>query len=301
MKNTILYMATVLIWGTTFYAIKLQLGVVEPFVSVTYRFAIAGLLLLGYCAVTKRLKTKLSTRQHLFMAIMGLTLFSANYYMAYHGTIYVTSGLVALAYSTVTIMNILNQRLFFKIPVSKQVVLGTLIGLIGMAFVFSHEIENFSLADSSTKGLMLCLCGALMSSLGNMCSMKSTKLDIPITVSTAWGMCYGSIFSLIACLIMDKEFTFSTTPEYIGSLLYLTIPGSIIAFMCFLTLIKNIGADKAAYATIMFPAIALSISTYLEGYNWSTLAIAGAALILFGNFIAMRKNKGEKALTKIRG
>ncbi len=70
-------------------------------------------------------------------------------------------------------------------------------------------------------------------------------------------------------------------------MLYLACFGSAIAFGCYLTLMKNIGADKAAYSTVLFPIVALTISTFLEGYVWTPLSLFGVMLALIGNVIAM--------------
>lgn len=293
MKDIILYVATVTIWGTTFYAIKFQLGVVDPFVSVGYRFTIAGALLLGYCYITGRLKNRITIKQHSFIAILGLFQFCMAYCLTYLGTDYLTSGLVSLCFSTITIMNIVNQRLIYKIPFCKKVIIGTITGLTGMACIFSPEISSFDLSDSSSKGLILCLIAAYTASLGNMTSIKTTHMNISVTVFTAYGMFYGGIITLAFCFITGIEFSFSTNISYIASLLYLSICGSLIAFLCFLTLIKNIGADRASYSTILFPVIAMTISTLFEGYKWSPIAIVGVTLILLGNIIAISKTKAK--------
>ena len=301
MQNILLYAATVMIWGTTFFAIKFQLGVVDPFVSVSYRYAIAGVLLLAYCAASGRLRQRLTVKQHSYMALFGLLLFCLSYCMTYTGTQYLASGLVSVCFSTITVMNIINQRIIFKIPINKQVVIGTALGLIGITLIFAPEVQAISLHDATMLGIAICIFAAYLASLGNMASMKNKALDIPVTVSTGYGMLYGALFAGILALIMGKDFGFSYEAPYIISLLYLAIFGSIVAFLCFLTLINNIGADKAAYATILFPAIALALSTIYEGYEWSALSILGFALIIGGNIIAMRKTKAQKGLTKIRG
>ena len=77
MSNPVLYVITVLIWGSTWYAIKFQLGVVAAEVSLVYRFALAAAVLLLFCLVTRR-SLKYSLRQHVFIALLGLFLFSTN-------------------------------------------------------------------------------------------------------------------------------------------------------------------------------------------------------------------------------
>ncbi len=76
---------------------------------------------------------------------------------------------------------------------------------------------------------------------------------------------------------------------YVGSLIYLSVFGTIIAFGCYLKLIGKIGAYRAAYASMLFPVVALSISTVFEGYQWSTYNLIGMALVLIGNGLVINR------------
>ena len=288
MQNFILYAATVLIWGSTWFVITFQLGDVDPLVSIMYRFALAACVLLPFLAIKGRLKFHAySTRQHAFIALQGLLLFCLNYWLFYHGTRFLTSGLVAVIFSTMTLMNITNQALFFKIAVKKQVILGSLIGLSGITAVFWPEIAHLNGQDSVLLGLGLCLIASYVASLGNMAAVRNNRDHIPVLESNSYGMAYGACFSLLFILLTGTPITFDTGFNYIWSLAYLAILGSAIAFGCYLTLMQRIGADKAAYATVLFPIVALIISTIFEGYVWTIEALVGMGLVIVGNIIAM--------------
>ncbi|PCJ98143.1 MAG: EamA family transporter [Zetaproteobacteria bacterium] len=300
MNNTMLYTLTVLIWGSTWYAITFQLGEVHPVVSVGYRFMLASCVLFAFLKLFKKNPTfQFSYRQHKFIALQGLFLFSLNYVLFYFGTSFLTSGLVAILFSTMTLMNIFNQALFFKIKIKKQVLLGSLIGLVGILLVFWPEVTGIQLGDDIVQGIILCLVASYFASLGNMVSMKNSRDKIPVMESNAYGMLYGAGFSLLLAIMMGASFTFEITYGYTLSMIYLAIFGSAIAFGCYLTLIKNIGADKAAYTAILFPLVALTISTIFENYTWTQLSVCGVILTLFGNVIAMKAPKRSK-ITRIQ-
>ncbi len=308
MNNTSLYALTVLIWGSTWYAITFQLGEVQPVLSVSYRFIIASAVLFAYVRLFKhKTLVPLTKQQHTTIALQGFFLFSINYVLFYFGTGYLTSGLVAIIFSTMTIMNIVNQAIFFRIKINPQVTLGSIVGLIGITLVFWPEITNAKIADTTATGILLCIAASYCASLGNMVSMKNSRDNIPVLQANSVGMAYGASFSLVMALFIGAPFTFEWTTGYIGSLLYLAILGSAVAFGCYLTLMKNIGADKAAYATVLFPIVALIISTLFEGYTWTTLSVCGVALTIIGNVVAManrenmlrwRRDKRAKNLLK---
>ena len=113
MQNIFLYITATVIWGTTWLGIKLQLTQVPPILSVSYRFCLASLILIVYCLLTKR-KLNFSRHDHMFMAIQGFTLFGLGYCMSYLSTVYLTSGLVAVVFSTIMMWNILLSTPYFS-------------------------------------------------------------------------------------------------------------------------------------------------------------------------------------------
>jgi len=285
MQNFLFYSATVLIWGSTWIGIKMQLGVVDPMVSVAYRFTLAALLLFIWCRVAG-LNMKYSLRQHLFMAMQGLLLFGINYLLFYISEMYITSGLAAVLFSTILVMNVVNSALFLKKPIESKVVIAGLFGLIGIVLVFRSEITSFSLENHGLRGVLLAITATLLASLGNITSAYNQKNNkLPIVQTNAYGMGYGAIALVGIAVLSGKPFTFEPTMLYVGSLIYLAVFGSIIAFGCYLALVGNIGADKAAYATLLFPVVALVISTIWEGYQWTPSATLGILLILGGNVL----------------
>ncbi|MEA3545953.1 MAG: DMT family transporter [Thermodesulfobacteriota bacterium] len=111
MGNLFFYAMTILIWGSTWLAIKYQLGVVAPAFSIAYRFALAALILLIWCLLTKR-PMRFSLREHLFIALQGVMLFALNSLFFYLSELYITSGLAAVVFLTIVVMNLVNGRIF---------------------------------------------------------------------------------------------------------------------------------------------------------------------------------------------
>ncbi len=290
MNNIIFYSATVLIWGSTWLAIKFQLGQVDPMLSIAYRFSFAALLLFLWCRLL-RLNMHFSRRDHLFIALQGALLFALNYWLFYRAEEHLTSGLVAVVFSTMVIFNMVNGALLLRSPIEPRVLLGALAGLSGIAMVFAPELSSFSLADDGFTSLLLCLGATFSASLGNIASARNQRQKLPILQTNAYGMAYGAAMMYLLALVTGRSFSFDTSFAYVGSLLYLAVFGSMIAFGCYLSLIGRIGADRAAYTTLLFPLVALAISTAVEGYTWSPSAVAGVLLILAGNVLVLKKSR----------
>ena len=295
MHTTSLYLTTILIWGSTWFAIKFQLGVVEPEISLIYRFALAAIILLLFCLMSKR-NLRFSASQHLFMALQGLFLFSTNYLIFYWATGLLTSGIVALLFSTVILMNIINGSLFLKQPINTGVVVGAMFGIAGIVSIFWSEVADVGNSDSSWRGLWMCLIATFCASIGNILSARNQRQGLPVVQTNAWGMAYGSIFMLAYALSQGSVFNYDPAFSYSLSLTYLSVFGSIFAFGSYLTLIGRIGSDKAAYTAVLFPVIALLLSTLFEDYRWTLAAFFGFGLVLFGNFLVSRKPARSEAV-----
>lgn len=286
MNNALLYIATVLIWGSTWLAITFQLGEVDPLVSVSYRFTLAAILLLLFCLVSGK-RMRFSARDHLFMALLGVSLFGINYWLFYLVTEHLTSGLVAVTFCTVVLMNAFNGRLFLGNRIQPHVVLAALIGLSGILLVFWDELLDFSLGSATSVALGMAFLATYSASLGNIISVRNQRAGLPVLQANAYGMVYGSMMMLGIALVDDRTFSFDWSLPYIGSLFYLSIFGSIAAFGAYLTLVGRLGAEKAAYASLLFPLVALQLSVWFEGYRWTGQSIAGLVLILLGNLIIL--------------
>ena len=287
MNNSTLYALTVLIWGSTFFAIEFQLGVVAPEVSVVYRYSAAALLLFGWCRF-RGLPLRFALRNHVWFMLLGVLLFGLNYILTYTAQIHITSALAAIAFSSMVWMNIINSRIFFGVKAGRGVLFGAVLGAIGMYFLFAPQISTVSFSDTVFFGSCLALLAALTASFGNMVSQATQKADLPVVQSNAWGMFYGTVFMFIVALANGREFTFEWSASYIGSLAYLTVFGSIVAFGAYLTLLGRIGAHKAGYAMVMFPMVALLLSTLFEGLEITATTVFGTVLVLAGNVFVLR-------------
>jgi drug/metabolite transporter (DMT)-like permease len=289
MNNSILYTITVLIWGSTWLAIEYQLGVVEPEVSIAYRYAMAAVVLFAWCRF-RGLSLRFGIKDHAYFVLLGLLLFCLNYIFAYRAQVYITSALAAIAFSTMLWMNIILSRIIFGTRVTLHVLAGALLGIVGIVVLFAPQIESIAVTDSMFFGSVLALGGALTASCGNMLSQSAQKRQLPVVQTNTWGMFYGAILTGTVALASGHAFNFDATFTYISSLAYLAIFGSVIAFGAYLTLLGRIGAHKAGYVTVMFPVVAVILSVTFEGMQLTGTIVTGTALVLLGNLLILKKD-----------
>ncbi|SVA02210.1 uncharacterized protein METZ01_LOCUS55064, partial [marine metagenome] len=280
---------TVLIWGSSWLAIKYQLGSVDPMVSVAYRFLLASAISWLYCRFSGRLM-RYSLRDHGFMFLQGASLFALNYWLFYLSELTLTSGLAAVIFSTIVVMNMMNGVLFLKNRLELRVVLGAGIGLFGIIVVFWPEVTDFESGSENLFAVSLAVLATLLASLGNIASARNQRKGIPVVQANTFGMTYGALLMLVLSWATGREFTFEVTLPYVSSLVFLSVFASIIAFWTYLTLLGRVGVERAAYATLFFPLVALGFSTVFEDYQWTASAGIGILLILAGNLLILKRS-----------
>jgi drug/metabolite transporter (DMT)-like permease len=285
MVNFLLYACAALIWGSTWLGIKLQLTQVPPILSVGYRFCLAAMILAVVCILRNK-QLAFSRRDHLFMALQGFSLFGLSYCMSYLATSYLTSGLVAVVFSTILMWNILNLRLFMGQAIAWRAFWGGILGLFGICIVFWHELSAFT-ATRGLIGLIMALAGAYLASVGNVVGARNARTGLPVTQANLYGMAYGSLLTLAIHFGSGGELVMDWSMGYLVPMLYLTVFGSVVAFGCYMLLIGRIGAEYAAYVTLLMPIIALLLSTIFEDFLWTVNIVVGVVIVLIGNLFIL--------------
>lgn len=283
-----LYGLTVLIWGTTWIALKLQLGPVPIPWSIVWRFALAAGVLALWLVWRGRLRLPRREAWPL-VALQGLCLFCLNFICFLQASRTLPSGLVAVVFSTATLWNALGARLVFKRPLTPQVLGGGILGLAGLLAMFWPELARHGSDAGIARGLGFALGGTLCFSCGNLLSARLQALGETPALTNTWGMAWGAGVLAIGSLLAGIAPAFDPSPTYVGAWLYLAIPGSVIGFTAYLELVGRLGPERAAYCTVLFPLVALGISSVVEDYRWSTLALGGLLLVMAGNVLVFAR------------
>ena len=283
-KDYGLYGLVIFGWSTSWLPLTWQVGIVAPEISVLWRFVIAALLSICLAYLLKH-PLRYGLKIHSQMALLGLCIFSTNFILFYYAAFYLASGLLAVIFSTASFVNIIMLSVWTRHPPPIRHVCASLLGLSGIILIFWQEL---TLSEHALFGLLLCIVGTISFCLGNMVSTQLQKQSVSVLSANSWGMMYGCIILVILNIVRGNAFIIDPTFVYLGSLLWLSIFASVIAFFSYLTLLGRIGAGRIGYATIIFPIFSLLISTLFEGYTWTIVAVIGIILVVFGNLIMLR-------------
>lgn len=288
-RNILLFSICSLIWGTTWFAIKFQIDSTSPVVGVFYRFLIAAVIMFLINVIFIKKNLKFPWANHKFFILQGLFNFSLNYILTYVSEQSISSGLVAVTFSTLIYFNMLGMRVIYKKEITKNIIYGAILGFLGMICLFWKEIANFNADQATIVGIVIGIVATFCASIGNMFAYKNHQLKIPVMTFNAYGMLYGAIFSLILGLILGESFVFPTTGPFLLSLAYLSVFGTVIAFWAYQTLVGTMGAERAAYTSIINPVIAILISSIFENILFTPQLFIGILLCFTGNLIALKK------------
>jgi len=284
-----LFWLPTLIWASTWHVILYQLDSAVPVLnSVAWRFALAALMLAALARWRGEGLLALPRSAHVLMLATGIVQYSGNYWSVYEAERHIPTGLVAVLFSLMVFGNALSGRLFFGQSVTRRFLLASAGAVAGVAMIFWPEIAATGARPNALLGLGLGLLAVLCACIGNVLTLTLTRRNLALVPVLAWSMGYGALFLTLASLTSGAGLHFDTRPSYLLSLLYLSVFGSVVAFVLYFKLAQAQGAARAALTGVVIPVIALLISALFEGWQPTVLSLSGMGLSLVSLFVATR-------------
>ena len=290
------FLLTGAIWGSTWWVITGQIDGVPAAWSVFYRFALATPALFLVAMLMKR-RLQLSRQEHLLAALVGVFQFSGNFLLVYHAELYVTSGIVAMMFGLLMVPNALFARIFLGEKIQPQFALGSLVAIVGVSFLLFHEWSSNPgagvIGGNVGLGIVLAMLGILAASVANVIQANPTGRAVPMVSLLAWAMLYGTTFDLGFAVLTAGPPPLPTSTSYWAGIIYLALIGSVVTFPLHYNLVREIGAGRTAYNSILTIAVAMLISTLLEDYRWTWLTAGGMVLAVVGMVFALRSKQAR--------
>ena len=284
------FLIVALIWGSTWFVILGQNEAAPAGWSVTFRFLIATPAMF-VVALAMRRSLRLGVKGQKLAALVGITQFCGNYNFVYRAEAYLTSGIVAVMIGLLLVPNTLLGRVLLGQAITRRFAIGSTIAIAGIAMLLLHEARMAPLGGHVLLGVVLALAAMLSASISNVVQANETGRALPMVSLLAWAMLYGTLADAALAWTLSGPPVFPTSGAYWAGTAYLAIAGSVVTFPLYYTLIRQLGAGRAAYNGVAVIVIAMLISTVFEGYRWSPLAVAGAGLAMAGLVVALRARK----------
>ena len=285
------------VWGSTWIVIRDQLGTVPPQWSVAYRFAIAAVAM-AIVAKWKGQSLKLDRGGLIAAVVLGVSQFSVNFNSVYLAERFITSGVVATVFALLLIPNSLLAWAFLGQKPNGRFLLAGMVAVAGVAMLFVHELRTSPAEGKDIAvGLSLTMLGLIGASSANVYQAGKEARRHPLLALLAWSMAIGALIDATLALAVAGPPVFEARVGYWAGVLYLALFGSVLCFALYFPVVRKIGPGKAAYSSVLVPIIAMSLSTWFEGYRWSSLAVAGGLLALGGMLLALAGRRRPTLVT----
>jgi len=266
------------IWGSTWLAIKVGLRDLPPISFAGIRFVIAAAI---FFAIIRYRGVRLpwAARDWRLLGWTGLLTITINYALVFWAELHISSGLAAVLNATIPLFGLpLAHRVLPSEPMTPYKVSGVVLGVLGLAIVFGSELGGDSpLAMAASLGVLVAsLAGA---QAGVLIKARGTHLDPSVLAGVQ--MAAGSIPLLVlGGMLEGNPLRFDWTPSAVASLAYLTIVGSVIAFLAYYWLIRNIEVTRVLLIPLVTPLVALALGFVFLGEHvgWGT-ALGGTAIL----------------------
>ena len=283
------------IWGSTWIVIRDQLGPVPPQWSVAYRFLIAAAAM-TMLAWFRDGNLKLSRTGAAVAAVLGLLQFCLNFNAVYLAEQHITSGVVATFFALLLIPSTLLAWAFLGQRPSERFLWSSAVAIVGVGLLFAHELrDNAARIGEMVSGLGFTLAGMIAAASANVLQARPEVRHVPLFTLLAWSMMVGAVLNLSIAAAFGGPPTIELRAGYWIGLVYLALPASVLTFVLYYPVVRQIGPAKAAYSSVLVPIIAMAFSTWLEGYRWTPLAAAGAVLALGGMVGALSRPRAVVA------
>jgi len=288
------FVLTGTIWGSTWFVITGQIDGVPAAWSVFYRFALATPALFLVAMLMQR-RLRLNRSEQLLAMGVGLAQFSGNFLFVYHSELYVTSGVVAMMFALLMVPNALFARVFLGERVQGGFVLGSAVAIVGVSFLLWHEWQANPdagvIGGNVGLGIVLAIVGILAASVANVIQANPTGRGVPMVSLLAWAMLYGTLFDFGFAWLTAGPPPVPGGASYWGGIVYLALVGSVVTFPLHYNLVREIGAGRTAYNSIITISVAMLLSTLFEAYRWTWLTATGMGLALLGMVLALRARR----------
>lgn len=281
----LIYIILCLIWGSTWLAIKIGLQDSPPLWSAGFRFVIASVIIF-IINLVRRVDYPKSIREIMKIIIPGIFMYAASYMLVYSAEVRISSSLTAVLFSTFPFL--VAGFSYFMLKAERLRSwgwLGLIIGFCGILAVFYQSLieSKFILL-----GTTLAVLGAAVSAFGTV-YIRAYMKKYDISIMAAIQMAIGAIIIIISAAFFEPISAFKFTFKSVAALLYLSIIGTVVAFLGYYWLLKRAKAITVSQIAIVTPLIAVVLGFLFLSETFSPYSAIGAGLILTGVLIVIRR------------
>src|SRR5438309_8140773 len=286
----LVFVGCCLIWGSTFLAIRIGNEAVPPIWAATIRLVLAApLLTLLVLATRQRFPRGPALRGALLFGVFN---FGVNLSLLYWGERVVPSGIAAVLYATVPLSTELIAAGMRVERLVARKVAAAIVAIVGVAIIFAGELR----LDVPLEGLIAVFLAATAASLSSV-FLKQTSQPSAIAAN-AVGAAIGAIVCAGVSLALGEDHALPTTSAGWWPIAYLTIAGSLGAYVLYTWLVQHWPVTNASMVGVVVPVIAVILGALVKGEQRAAESYLGALVVLIAVVVALRPSFG---LSRVKG
>ena len=287
MKNYAAFAGCVLIWGSTFLAIRFGNEATPPVWAATIRLVLASALLFLIARIFRMPLPRGAALQG--AALFGFFNFGVNFALLYSGEKTVPSGIAAVLFATVPLSTALLAAGFRVERLAARKLIAAVVAIAGVAVIFAGELG----IAVPFAGLLTVFGGATAAAMsGVMLKRAPRQAAIP---ANAIGAAVGAVVCLGVSLALGEDHTIPSTAAAWFPILYLTLAGSLGAFVLFAWLVAHWSVTNASLIGVTVPIIAVILGAIVKGEQPAPLTYVGAAIVISAVLVALRTPQSHAA------
>jgi drug/metabolite transporter (DMT)-like permease len=272
------------VWGSTYFGIKIAVETMPPLLAAGSRFLTAALLL-GAILAWRGVSLRITRRELGASAVAGGLLLSLGVGVVHVAETRIDSSVAAIIAGTVP-LQIIGFRLLAAESPARATRLSTLGGLVGLALVVAPGLG----AGSTALGLAIAISATIAWSTG---SFLSKRLPLPRDpfVTTAWEMACGGMLLMLAALVFGEYGQLGSDTFALDSVLawaYLVVMGSLVGFSAYAWLLRVAPISLVVTHQYVNPLVAIGLGMAFLGERPSPWTLLGAALVIGSVYVAIR-------------
>jgi len=299
MKARVVWVLLAVIWGSTWLFIKLGLRDLPPVGFAATRFVLASFILLAIVAARRRPLPR-AGRDWALILVTGALAFGFNYGLLFWGEQHISSGLAALLQATIPVFGLLFAHLHLPGErLSAARLAGVGLGVAGVGIIFSNQLQVAG--EMALWGSAAIVAGAVCVAYANvLVKARGGHLD-PALLAAGQMSCGLVPLTAYAFAFEGNPADFNWTPLAVGSLLYLTVVGSVVAFLLYYWLVRHMDVTKTMLIALVTPLFAVLLGMLVLGEQLTWRTLAGGALIMSGiALVVLRRGRKKVSGSEFR-
>ena len=280
------------VWGSTWLAIKIGLHSVPPLTAAGMRFFLAGCIL---WVIMKLRRIEVPVTPQLKRLYLFLILFSYSipFAIVYWSQQHIPSGLGSILFSVFPFwVAVFSHLMLVSERLNGYKLAGIGLGIVGLVIIFFEDVHVSD--PMGLLGMLGIVFTTIMQGLALVLIKKHAQPVSPLALNFV-GMTAGGALLLLAAFGFESMATIQWDESAIGSILYLSIIGSVVTFVVYYWLLKRVEAVYLSLVSFINPIVAVVLGSVVLGETLAASVFVGAAFVLVGIVIA----NGKQLLTKL--